>query len=204
MRTPAVIVFDMGKVLLHFDPMLCISPYVEDPSDREEIARVAFASEEWKMLDEGTITDEEALACWNSRLPERMRAPLEKVFANWHRYLPEIDGMKDLVRDLRNAGYPVYLLSNVSLRFAKLKAYFPALSYMNGYVTSAEERICKPDRRIYEILLTRFGLAAADCLFVDDLPANVAGAKAVGMQGYVFDGDAQKLRQWLTDAGMRF
>ncbi len=202
MKTPSVFVFDMGRVLLNFDPMLCIEPHLSDPADQEMIAIVAFASPEWKMLDAGTITDEEALALWQSRLPERLRAPMAAIFEDWHRHMPEIPEMCNLVRDLRAAGYPVYLLSNVSLRFAKLKKYFSVFPMMQGYVASAEELVCKPHRRIYEILMERYGLSAEDCIFVDDLPANIEGAKAVGMQGYVFDGDAAKLRSALLEMGV--
>ncbi len=201
-KTPSVFVFDMGRVLLDFDPSLCIDPHLPDPADRAEISRVAFASPEWRMLDAGTITDEEALAAWQSRLPERLHEPMAAIFADWHRYMPEIPDMCNLVRDLRSAGYPVYLLSNVSLRFAKLKEFFPVFPLLQGYVASAEERVCKPERRIYEILLDRYHLSAEDCIFVDDLPANVEGARAVGMQGYVFDGDADKLRRTLTEMGV--
>ncbi len=202
MKTPSVFVFDMGRVLLDFDPMLCIEPHLADPADREEIARVAFASAEWKMLDAGSITDEEALARWQSRLPERLREPMKAIFEDWHRHMPAFPEMTALVKDLRTAGYPVYLLSNVSLRFERLKEHFPTFRYLQGYVTSAEELVCKPDRRIYEILLERYGLAAEDCIFVDDLSANVEGAQAVGMQGYVFDGDAEKLRRTLVEMGV--
>ena len=202
MKTPTVFVFDMGKVLLNFDPSLCIDPYLSDPADREEIARVAFSSVEWKMLDAGTITDEEALAAWQERLPEHLREPMATIFENWHRHMPEIPAMCNLVRDLHAAGYPIYLLSNVSLRFRKLKRLFPVFPLMKGYVASAEELVCKPERRIYEILLERNGLTAEDCLFVDDLAANVEGAVAVGMQGYHFDGDVERLRSALVEMGV--
>lgn len=202
MKTPSVFVFDMGRVLLDFDPSLCIDPYLEDPADRQEIARVAFSSDEWKMLDAGSITEEEALAAWQERLPERLREPMATIFENWHRYMPEIPPMCNLVRNLHTAGYPVYLLSNVSLRFRKLKRLFPVFPILEGYVASAEEKVCKPDRRIYEILLERYGLSAEDCLFVDDLLANVEGARAAGMQGYHFDGDAEKFRSALVEMGV--
>lgn len=202
MKTPSVFVFDMGRVLLNFDPMLCIAPYLSDPEDREEIARVAFASEEWRMLDAGTITDAEALSRWLDRLPPRLHDAMAQIFENWHRYLPEIPEMSALVRDLHRAGYPIYLLSNVSLRFEQLKTCFPLLSLMQGYVTSAKEQVVKPDREIYEILLDRYGLCPEECIFIDDVPANIQGAAMVGMQGYVFDGDAHKLRSALREMGV--
>ncbi len=201
-KTPSVFVFDMGRVLLNFDPMLCIAPYLSDPADQATIAEVAFASPEWKMLDAGTITDSEALDCWLSRLPQRLHPAMTDIFATWHRYMPEIPQMSALVRDLHSAGHPIYLLSNVSLRFEQLKKYFPTFRYLSGYVTSAAEQAVKPDAAIYQILLSRYGLTAEDCLFVDDLPANVEGARAVGMQGYVFDGDTDRLRATLIDMGV--
>ncbi len=200
---PSVLVFDMGKVLLNFDPLLCIAPYVSDPEAQAILTEVAFASPEWKMLDAGTISEEEALRRWQSRLPVHLRRPMAKVFANWHLHMPELPKMTALVHDLHRAGYPLYLLSNVSVRFDALKGHFPALRLFSGVVTSAPERCCKPDAKIYQILLSRYQLKAEDCLFVDDLPANVEGAKAVGMDGVVFDGDADKLRRALICKGVR-
>lgn len=203
MKTPSVFVFDMGRVLLNYDPMLCIKPYLSEPADREEIARVAFASEEWKLLDAGKITDEEALSVWQSRLPARLHTKMAEIFENWHLHMPAIPQMTALVQDLHRAGYPIYLLSNVSLRFAKLREHYPVLSLMQGCVTSAEELVCKPDRGIYEILLGRYALNPEDCIFIDDQPANIQSAVALGMQGYVFDGDTNRLRSTLREMGVQ-
>lgn len=203
MKTPSVFIFDMGRVLLHFDPVRCIAPYLSAPFDRQLIARVVFASEEWKMLDEGIISDEEALANWKSRVPKRMHAAIDKIYANWHLHLPEIKEMTILVQDLHRAGYPIYLLSNVSTRFEKLKKRFPALEYMQGVVTSSAEKMCKPDRAIFDLLLDRYSLSVEDCIFIDDSPVNVQTARIMGMLGYVFDGDAAKLRIRLRRLGVR-
>ena len=78
MKTPTVFVFDLGRVLLNFDPMRCITPYVKAPFDRQLIARVAFLSEEWGMLDEGVISEEDALESWKSRIPRRLHPALTK------------------------------------------------------------------------------------------------------------------------------
>ena len=203
MKTPTVFIFDMGRVLLHFDPVRCIAPYLRAPFDRQLIARVIFASEEWKMLDEGIISDEEALANWKSRVPKRMHDAIDRIYANWHLYLPELTEMTALVQDIHRAGYPIYLLSNVSTRFEELKKRFPALEYMSGVVTSSAEKLCKPDRAIYDLLLNRYSLQAEDCIFIDDSPVNVQTARLMGMRGYVFDGDASKLRTRLRRMGVK-
>ena len=202
MTTPTVFIFDMGRVLLNFDPMRCITPYVKAPFDRQLIARVAFASEEWGMLDEGTISEEEALENWKKRLPRRLHGSLTKVFANWHRYMPAITEMTVLVQDLHRAGYSIYLLSNVSTRFEKIKENFPALEYMKGYVTSSAEKVCKPEREIYNILLNRYSLKAEDCFFIDDNAVNTRIADLMGIRSYTFDGDAFKLRNRLRKMGV--
>ena len=202
MKTPTVFIFDMGRVLLNFDPMRCIAPYVKAPFDRQLIARVAFASEEWGMLDEGTITEEEALASWKKRIPQRLHGALNKVFANWHLYLPAITEMTVLVQDLYRAGYPIYLLSNVSIRFEQIKKRFPALEYMKGCVISSEEKVCKPQREIYQILLNRYSLKAEDCFFIDDNAVNTRIADLMGIRSYTFNGDAFKLRNRLRKLGV--
>ncbi len=202
MKTPTVFVFDMGRVLLNFDPMRCITPYVKAPFDRQLIARVAFLSEEWGMLDEGVISEEDALESWKSRIPRRLHPALTKVFANWHLHMPVITEMTVLVQDLHRAGYPIYLLSNVSTRFEQIKKRFPALEYMKGYVLSSSEKVCKPEREIYEVLFNRYSLCPQDCFFIDDNAVNVRAADLLGMRGYTFNGDAAKLRARLRKMGV--
>ena len=203
MKTPTVFIFDMGRVLLGFEPMRCIAPYVKAPFDRQLIARVAFASEEWGMLDEGMISEEEALASWKKRIPHRLHSALTKVFANWHLHMPELTEMTVLVQDLYRAGYPIYLLSNVSTRFEQIKKRFPALAYMKGCVLSSEEKVCKPEREIYQILLDRYSLKAEDCYFIDDNAVNIRVADLMGIRGHVFDGDHVKLRNKLRKMGVK-
>ena len=70
----------------------------------------------------------------------------------------------------------------------------PGHEYFDGTVVSALERCVKPGREIFERLLSRFGLQADECMFVDDMQVNVDGAKRVGIHGFVFDGDINALR----------
>ncbi len=196
------IIFDMGQVLKHYDPDLCIAPYITDKEDAALIRSACFASAEWIELDRGTISYEEAISRWKSRLPERLHGKVDEIIANWHLYMTDIPETNEIVRTLYQKGYAIYLLSNVSIRFEKIREFFPALALMRGIVTSAAEKLLKPDPRIYRILLERYGLTPDECVFIDDAPANVSGAEAVGMRGIRFDMDAKKLISDLAALGV--
>lgn len=196
------IIFDMGQVLKRYDPDLCISPYVTDREDAALIRGVCFGSAEWVELDRGTMTYEEAIPRWKSRLPERLHGQVDEIIANWHTTMTDIPETNEIVRALWEKGYAIYLLSNVGVRFEEIRAFFPALAMMKGIVISSEEKLLKPDPRIYRILLDRCALTPDECVFIDDATANVAGAQAVGMHGIRFDGDADKLISDLAALGV--
>ncbi|MDE6046168.1 MAG: HAD family phosphatase, partial [Alistipes sp.] len=92
-----------------------------------------------------------------------------------------------LVRDLKAAGYRLYVLSNMSREFIAFLRRFPVYGLFDGEVVSCEEGSVKPERRIYEILLERYGLDPSETLFIDDRPANIAAAAQLGIRGKLFD-----------------
>ena len=103
-----------------------------------------------------------------------------------------IPGMEELVRDYKRRGYGIWGLTNWSKEtFPLVRDLYPVFGLMDGIVISAEERTVKPGPDIYRILLERYGLQASECVFIDDRPANTAGAEAVGIRGIVFQGAAQ-------------
>lgn len=196
------IIFDMGQVLKRYDPDLCIAPYISDKEDAWLIRNVCFTSGEWVELDRGTISYREAISRWKSRLPERLHGKVDEIIANWHRYMTDIPETGEIVRALWEKGYAIYLLSNVSVRFEEIRSFFPALAMMKGIVISSEEKLLKPDPKIYRILLDRYNLSPDECVFIDDAPANVSGAEAVGIHGIRFDMDAGKLIADLAGLGV--
>ena len=106
-----------------------------------------------------------------------------------------IPGIWALIGELKARGYGVYLLSNASTWFAGHLDDYPILRLFDGRLISAPEKMAKPEERIYRLALERFGLNAAETLFVDDRAENTEAAERVGIAGYVFDGDAEKLRE---------
>ena len=97
----------------------------------------------------------------------------------------------------KKKGLNIYLLSNAGRSADIYWPAVPASVYFDGKVISAFVNCVKPDRKIYEILLDRYGLKADECLFIDDAPANVEGAKEAGIDAYLFDEDVNALSRYI-------
>lgn len=198
------IVFDMGKVLISFDADRYIAQFVPDPSDHELIRRELFRSIEWVRLDRGTMTDEEAIESVCRRLPERLHTAVSGILYNWHQDIPPLDGVYELVRELKEeGGYPIYLLSNTSAKFHDFRKNIPALKFFDGEFISADWHLLKPEPAIYGVFLAHFALKANECVFIDDAPLNIEAAINAGMSGVVYHGDAAHLRRSLRELGVR-
>ena len=190
------IVFDMGNVLITYDPAYFIRRAgVACPQDQALLLSAVFNSADWPLLDLGTLTEAELLPRACKRLPERLHSAARELIFNWNRPLMPIAGMAELVRDCKRAGLGVYLLSNASRRQREYWHSVPGSEYFDGTVISALQGCVKPAPEIYEYLLKHFGLSADECLFVDDVAENVRGAERIGMRGFQFCGDAAALRK---------
>lgn len=191
------IVFDMGKVLVGYDTMRVCRQYMEDEEDRELVCTAVFVSPEWLLLDMGVISEEEALNRICKRLPVRLHEKARLCMEHWPDYcMWPIEGMEEIIKNLKGKGYGIYLCSNASMRLPKLyKKVIPGIEYFDGVIFSASVKCIKPQRQIYEILFSRFGLKPEECFFVDDMQLNIDGARECGMDGYCFeDGDIEKLK----------
>lgn len=194
------IIFDFGQVMVRFDPAYMVGKYISDPDDREQVANVLFDRLYWDKLDRGTITDDEVIEASCARLPERLRDSVAPIYNNWIYNLPEIEGMRELVKHLKNdCGKRVFLLSNISKGFAAHAHEIPSLADFEDCVFSAVCGKIKPHAEIFDHLCQKNGLIPSECLFIDDNAANIAGAEAFGIHGYLFDGDVQRLYAYLND-----
>lgn len=199
------IVFDMGNVLVAYDEDLTCRQFMEEGT--EEYGRVkaaVFGSQEWVLLDMGVISEEEGLRRMKNRLKmDRERELAEKCFRHWHEFcMWTIPGAAEVIRELKGRGYGIYLCSNASVRL--LTCYpqvIPAVDCFDGILFSAEEKLIKPQRELYQRFFERFGLRAEECFFVDDQPVNIEGAAACGMQGCCHEKaeDASTLRRELEE-----
>ena len=196
------ILFDMGNVLIRFDRDFFITRLGVAEEDKQLLMREVFLSIEWAQMDRGSIAEARAAEQICKRLPPHLHDAAEKLIAMWDRPILPIEGMYELVQDLKNAGYGIYLLSNASVRQHEYWPRIPAHVFFDGTIISADEGVMKPDAEYYLRALNRFGLKADECFFVDDVPSNVEGAIYCGIHGAVFHGDAALLRQQLKNAGV--
>lgn len=199
------IVFDMGRVLLDYDAVKVCREYTDSEEEIDLIGKELFFSREWQLLDKGTITEEQAIEEIKKRLPnERLRAMAAQCLAHWHEYnLKPKEGMEELVRELKAHGNQIYLCSNASHRLRVFEHRIPGITYFDGVLVSAEELLLKPEPEIYRRLYEKFSILPEESFFIDDLQANIEGARETGMDGYCFaDGDVEKLREALCKIGV--
>ena len=189
------VIFDCGQVLIRYNETEIAANYVDTLEEAEFLGRVAMARKYWNRFDEGTLTEADYLEQVKTELPEHLHKAVEKLVWGWIKACPMIDGMEDIVRDVKKSGKKLYLLSNFNPRL-RTEPY-PILSEFDALVISGEINKVKPDRAIYDYLLDTYALNPEECIFIDDNSANIAMAESLGITGYLFDGDAAKLRAYL-------
>ena len=108
------IVFDMGGVLIAWDPVRIVARLGAEGEDARLLLREVFQSVEWVSLDRGTLSEHEALERFRARLPERLHGAAERCVFWWREPLWPIPGMAELIGELAGLGYRIELLSNVA------------------------------------------------------------------------------------------
>lgn len=191
------VIFDFGNVLARFDTEQLTEGFGLCREDRDLIKKAVFDRKYWDLLDLGKIDDDACMEMYKEQLPPRLYEVADRVYQSWATSLPQIPGMEELCRALKEKGVRLYLLSDISKGFARTHAHYPVLSLFDGLVFSAEEGRMKPDEELFRTVLNRYHIPASESAFVDDRQANVDGAERVGITGILFDGDVEKLSRRL-------
>ena len=190
------IIFDMGNVLIRYDPAYFVDRAgIQDPQEKALLLNEIFRSPKWALMDYGQWTEQDLEEYVLPRFPAHLHSVVHGLICHWEKPTEPIPGMVELIRDCKAAGLGVYLLSNASFRQPDYWADVPGNEYFDGVMVSAFEGCVKPSPEIFHRLMERFRLKAEECFFVDDMAENVAGAKRVGIDGFVFQGDADALRK---------
>ena len=198
------ILFDMGNVLIRWDPPLFIRRMGITGEDHTILMNELFNTIEWVQLDNGLIDEEGLLELVQPRIPERLHKAARELVMEWDKpaVIP-IEGMEELVAELHKNGYGLYLLSNASVRHPLYWSKVPVSGYFgDNLLVSAFIKVMKPEREFYETALSRFDLNADECIFIDDNPANCAAAVKCGIRSIVSHQDAQLLRIRLREYGV--
>ena len=140
----------------------------------------------WEEYDRGVSTYDKVL----DDLAEYNHCDRELAEKNLRRSIvtqEEITVTKSLIKELKDAKYKLYVLSNMSLEFIEFLREKDVYKYFDGEVVSCEEHIVKPDAEIYRRLTSRYALNPSETLFIDDRRENVAAARSEGWYGFDFD-----------------
>jgi 2-haloacid dehalogenase len=195
------VVFDLGGVLIDWDPRHLYRQLFDDPDEMESfLAEVTTA--EWNGHQDAGRPWAEAIEILVAEYPER-RELIEAFHRRWPEMLAgEIPGTLDVLAELRAAGVRLLALSNWSAEmFPVALERFDFLAWFEGIVISGEVGVNKPERRIFQHLAERFGVEPEAAVFVDDSAANIDAATDLGFRAIQFT-DATALRQALVQLGL--
>ncbi|CCU80648.1 HAD-superfamily hydrolase, subfamily IA, variant 3 [Halanaerobium saccharolyticum subsp. saccharolyticum DSM 6643] len=190
------IVFDLGNVLLDFDPERYLEALGYQGKVKEQLKSEIFKTDEWLMLDRGTISQEEAVEIWQQRNPD-LRGEIADVMTDWEKILTLKKESLEILESLAAKNYNLYILSNFHEKaFTYVSNKYNFFDYFDGKVISADIGMIKPDPEIYEHLLNKFNLEAGTTLFIDDSQKNIAAAINKGIRVIHFK-DAASLKEEL-------
>lgn len=195
------IVFDIGKVLIHYDPELPYKHLIPDDAERSWFLENVCTSA-WNIEQDRGRTWAEAEALLIAEHPER-EDQIKAFRKYWHEMVPHAyDESVAILERFIAEGHDVTLLTNFGNdTFNEAQERYPFLKKARGVTVSARVGLLKPQREIYEHHAEAFGLDPKYCLFIDDSAANVEGAKACGWQAVQFTTPG-KLKEDLADYGL--
>lgn len=181
------IVFDIGNVLLRWEPLYILTKNFPDIIDPVPLARQIFESDIWRDLNLGKITEEEAIELYSSNLEEITVQQLTDLMKTVKNSLAPVTGSLELLKNIHNSRISLYSITdNVQEIMSFLRKKYDFLKVFRDIIVSAEVGVLKPSKTIYLHLINKYQLIPDETVFIDDLSKNVEGAKLVGMHGIHF------------------
>lgn len=196
-----IIVFDLGGVLLDWNPRHLYNKTFSSPEEMEYFLS-EICSPAWNEQMDSGKPFQAAVAELQEKFPEYQ----DQIAAYHTRWIDmvsgEIPGTVEILKEVKEAGYKIAALSNWSMEtFPLIKDQYPFLKWFDPLVISGEEGVCKPDPKIYQIILEKLGSEAGDCLFIDDVEKNLIAAEKMGFRVLQFL-SSENLRTELRTRGV--
>ena len=196
-----VVIFDFGGVLLDWNPRYLYRKLFSEDEAGMEAFLAEVTTSEWNLQQDAGRPWDEAVRLLSAEHPTKT----ELIAAYQHRWEETLRGPIDdslrILHELKAAGHPLYGLTNWSHEtFPIARQRFEFLNLFDGIVVSGEERMVKPDPRIYRTLLERYDIEPTRAVFIDDNKRNVDAAAALGIHGIHFRTPHQ-LREELVGLG---
>ena len=179
-----VALWDLGNVVVQWNPAR-IREMTGLPEAKTDVFKSRYFEDLWLELDRGT-TDEREVANKVAAETELSKVEVDLYFAAVRESLVDFTESIDLIRQMKDQGIKMYVLSNMSLvnaKYLRQRAYF---QLFDGIVISAEEKLIKPDTALFQLLLDRYQLDPTKMVFMDDSLPNITAAESLGMHGVHF------------------
>lgn len=195
------IIFDFGGVLIDWNPRYLYKKVFASEEEMEWFLNNVCTSQ-WNTQQDAGRPFAQGIALLTQKYP-KYTPQIEDYYKRWDEMLGgAVKGTPDILKELQSKGYKVYGLTNWSAETFHI-AYerFDFLRTLDGIVVSGEEKLVKPDPKIYERLLARFNLRAPNCVFIDDNAANVTEAARLGFEAIEFK-EAGQLSKELLHLGI--
>lgn len=195
------IVFDIGRVLIHYDPNIPFSRLIPDDKERAWFFQ-NICTHDWNIEQDRGRTWEEAEKLLVALHPDR-ESHIRAFRKHWKEMVPYayMDTVHIMERFIAE-GRDVTMLTNFAVdTYAEAQEIFPFLHKPRGVTVSGIVKLIKPDTRIYDLHASTFGLVPEKTLFIDDAPHNIEGARKAGWNAVLFEGP-EKLKQDLEKYGL--
>lgn len=180
------IVFDIGNVLAGFTWQEFYLSFGFPEEIYEKLTKATIKSAFWNELDRGVLNDDELLAGFIRNDPS-IEKEIREVFQSVEKMISRYDYAIPWIKELKERGYGIYVISNFSHKaYIECADALDFLKETDGAILSFQEKLIKPMPEIYRLLLSRYGLKAQECVFIDDTAKNVEAAVKEGMKGIVF------------------
>lgn len=194
MNKANVVIFDFGGVLVDWNPHYLYDPYFGS-REKADWFLTHICNSAWNVQMDGGKPFEEGIAERVGEYPE-WEKEIRMYRSEWLKMMGgQISGMQEVVEDLKANGYRLYGLTNWAAdTFALVRHTYPVFDLLDGIVVSGEEKVAKPDPRIFRILLERYHITPSDAVFIDDNKPNTDAARALGLQTILFQ-SAEQIRR---------
>ena len=180
------IVFDLGRVMVEFDPVTYLRSFGYPEELVQKLFEIVFGHD-WYLHDRGDYrTIEELREALVKKYPAREAELTAVLRGDWVKIHYLKTDTANYMAELKRRGYGIYILSNLSVESYEFIRQYDFFHTVDGGVFSYQENACKPEEKIYRVLLDRYGLVPDETIFLDDNPDNIAEANRLGIHGILF------------------